>query len=166
MLYTSEICCKYSKTHFLTFIFSVFFLLPNIYSFTDEQRIYIHFCVFHPKHPLDIFQYSGIIVRYFLLRPERDYRQRFLLQFEEPELLPEMPFDIERFSIPINSPSYNEAKSFDSYISSFCVLIVTLELQPPSLLPELVSFFSFSYFPKNSQNSPRWTTCCRCNHTG
>ena len=66
-----------------------------------------------------------------------------------------MPFDIERFSIPINSPSYNEAKSFDSYISSFCVLIVTLELQPPSLLPELVSFFSFSYFPKNSQNSPR-----------
>ena len=35
-----------------------------------------------------------------------------------------MPFDIERFSIPINSPSYNEAKSFDSYISSFCVLIV------------------------------------------
>ena len=68
--------------------------MPNIYSLTDEQRIYIHFCVFHPKHPLDIFQYSGIIVRYFLLRPERDYRQRFLLQFEEPELLPEMPFDI------------------------------------------------------------------------
>ena len=94
MLYTSETCCKYSKTHFLTFIFSVFFLLPNIYSLTDEQRIYIHFCVFHPKHPLDIFQYFGIIVRYFLLRPERDYRQRFLLQFEQPELLPEMSFDI------------------------------------------------------------------------
>ena len=94
------------------------------------------------------------------------YRQQFLFQFKQPKLLPEMPFDIERFSIPINSPSYNEAKSFDSYISSFCVLIVTLELQPPSLLPELVSFFSFSYFPKNSQNSPRWTTCCRCNHTG
>ena len=28
MLYTSETCCKYSKTHFLTFIFSVFFYLP------------------------------------------------------------------------------------------------------------------------------------------
>ena len=38
-----ETCCKYSKTHFLTFIFSVFFYLPNIYSLTDEQRIYIYF---------------------------------------------------------------------------------------------------------------------------
>ena len=106
MLYTSETCCKYSKTHFLTFIFSVFFLLPNIYSLTDEQRIYIHFCVFHPKHPLDIFQYSGIIVRYFLLRPECDYRQRFLLQFEQPELLPEMPFDIGTVSHSDKFPQF------------------------------------------------------------
>ena len=110
MLYTSETCCKYSKIHFLTFIFSVFFLLPNIYSLTDEQRIYIHFCVFHPKHPLDIFQYSGIIVRYFLLRPERDYRQRFLLQFEEPELLPEMPFDIGTVSHSDKFPRFHPVR--------------------------------------------------------
>ena len=41
MLYTSETCCKYSKTHFLTFIFSVFFYLPNIYSLTDEKMLVI-----------------------------------------------------------------------------------------------------------------------------
>ena len=58
------------------------------------------------------------------------------------------PLILERFPIPINSPGSNEAKSFDSYISSFCVLMVTLELRPPPLLPELVDFFSFSYFPK------------------
>ena len=45
------------------------------------------------------------------------------------------PLILERFPIPINSPGSNEAKSFDSYISSFCVLMVTLELRPPPLLP-------------------------------
>ncbi len=44
MLYTSETCCKYSKTHFLTFIFSVFFYLPQ--SSQEAKRYYMAFAGF------------------------------------------------------------------------------------------------------------------------
>ena len=84
--------------YFLLSFFIAIFENVNIYNwffYLSANKEFTSSSVSSIPSTLSIsFQYSGIIVRYFFLRPERNYRKRFLLQFEQPELLPEMPFDI------------------------------------------------------------------------
>ena len=106
----------------------------NIYTafyLSENKEFTSSFCIFHFKHLsryLSVFWYNCQI---FSSPPlNATTRSGSSSSLSSLNFFLKCPLILKRFPIPINSRS-SEAKSFDSYISSFCVLMVTLELWPP-----------------------------------